>query len=360
MSSTKVLVQVVESVEPHLNADTLSLYSIAGWQLVGKNGNFEVGDHVAYFEPGTVLPKDVADFFGITQYLRRKTDMDGNNVLVVDKIRLRGEPSFGFATKVPSNIEPLTDVSEAYGASKYMPPVKITRPTSQSQIVTAQNPLFARYTDIENARNYSKVFKLGEEVVVTEKIHGTNSRVAYVRDDESGEKKVLVGSRRYTRDIAPEGQFELYSMPLNIAGVRNILEAIWEIFEPKRIIIYGEIYGPTVQPYGYGTTGFGYVCFDISVDGKYLDYDDLRGMCRAYNIPMAPEVWRGPFSLEKIKELSGGPSLLAPNAPHQREGVVVRPIAERTNPKVGRVILKYISDEFLFSKAVEAADTTDA
>jgi hypothetical protein len=37
--------------------------------------------------------------------------------------------------------------------------------------------------------------------------------------------------------------------------------------------------------------------------------------------------------------------------------VVVRPAVERTDPKVGRVILKYLSEEYLFAKGV--SDTHD-
>jgi hypothetical protein len=40
-----------------------------------------------------------------------------------------------------------------------------------------------------------------------------------------------------------------------------------------------------------------------------------------------------------------------------REGVVVRPEKERTDPRVGRVVLKYVSDDFLLrGKAVDFAE----
>ena len=35
------------------------------------------------------------------------------------------------------------------------------------------------------------------------------------------------------------------------------------------------------------------------------------------------------------------------SADHIREGVVVRPSVERYNPKVGRVVMKYVSDDYL-------------
>ena len=76
-----------------------------------------------------------------------------------------------------------TDVREHYGIGKYRPPVKFHAGDSE-----AAHPLFHRYTDIENLRNFPEVFADGEEVVVTEKIHGTNSRIGYV------EGSLLAGS----------------------------------------------------------------------------------------------------------------------------------------------------------------------
>lgn len=39
-----------------------------------------------------------------------------------------------------------------------------------------------------------------------------------------------------------------------------------------------------------------------------------------------------------------------PGANHIREGVVVRPIEEVLDPKVGRLILKYLGDDYVESK----------
>ena len=69
-----------------------------------------------------------------------------------------------------------------------------------------------------------------------------------------------------------------------------------------------------------------------------------------------PLVYRGGFALATIKALSDGDSLIGGN--HGREGVVAKPVRERQDVKIGRVILKYIGDGYLFGKAAEQ-DTTD-
>ncbi|NJL70820.1 MAG: hypothetical protein HC888_04025 [Candidatus Competibacteraceae bacterium] len=66
--------------------------------------------------------------------------------------------------------------------------------------------------------------------------------------------------------------------------------------------------------------------------------------------------------VEQVAALSKGDSIVAAEkgVKQIREGIVVKPFEkERTDPKVGRVILKYISDDYLLSKHADA-DTTDA
>ena len=52
------------------------------------------------------------------------------------------------------------------------------------------------------------------------------------------------------------------------------------------------------------------------------------------------------FDLKTILELAEGESLIA-NANHIREGIVVKPLLERTHPEIGRVCLKVVSNAYL-------------
>jgi hypothetical protein len=65
---------------------------------------------------------------------------------------------------------------------------------------------------------------------------------------------------------------------------------------------------------------------------------------------MVPVLAVLPYSLERVAALADGRSTLAN---HKREGIVVRPLAERNDPKIGRVVLKYISGAYLLSKKEE-------
>jgi hypothetical protein len=58
-----------------------------------------------------------------------------------------------------------------------------------------------------------------------------------------------------------------------------------------------------------------------------------------------------------MNEVSNGKSTL-PGADNIREGVVTRPVVERRDPKLGRVVLKFIGTDYELSKHKDK-DTTD-
>ena len=121
------------------------------------------------------------------------------------------------------------------------------------------------------------------------------------------------------------------------------------------MILFGEVYGSKVQNLAYGKVGaFGFVAFDARADGRYLDPQEFETLCARHDVPAAPVVYRGPYSLAAVKAVSDGPTTLG--AGHIREGVVVRPERGRNDPKLGRLVLKYIGDEYLLAKGITDTD----
>ena len=53
-----------------------------------------------------------------------------------------------------------------------------------------------------------------------------------------------------------------------------------------------------------------------------------------------------PFDLDAVLALAEGSTLIR-GANHVREGIVVKPMHERTDPEVGRVCLKVVSNAYL-------------
>lgn len=353
MSSVIANVVEIEAVQPHPNADRLFLARIKGWQAVIRkredgSPEFAPGERVVFIPPDSTLPREMAERLGVVSYLSERTDVAGERRLVVRQVRLRGEPSFGLVVRPDDPDWPVgADVREHYGIGKYQPPVKFSAGDSE-----ANHPLFQRYTEIENLRNFPDVFAPGEEVVVCEKIHGTNARIGWV------EGKLLAGSHGLQRKRPEPEQVatSTYWFPSTLESVRSLLDELRQ--QHAVAIVYGEIYGSRVQSLHYGRRdGLGFAAFDLLVGEHYLDFDDFAKLCERHGVATVPLLERGPFSLARVAELSRGQTALADR--HIREGVVVRPVAERFDPQVGRAILKYVSDDYLLNDKLTAADATD-
>lgn len=343
MSSLIVTVAEVEELKTHPNADALEIARILGWQIVVRKGEYQVGDRVVYFPPDTVLPQEVSDRFGVTKYLSKGR---------IRCARLRGEPSFGLAVRPDDPSWGVgQDVAAHYGAAKYQPPLRVSAGDAE-----VDHPLFTTYTEIENMRNFPAVFEPGEPVVLTEKIHGTNCRVGVI------EGAWMAGSKGLRRK-RPEGDAfagSTYWYPFALPEVRGLLEALGAAH--RQVILFGEVYGSKIQSLHYGHKGrLGFRAFDLLVDGVYLGWPELQARCAAHGVETVPVVAELPFALAQVRALSGGRTLVMDGdrdgeEGHLREGVVVRPLIERRHPAVGRVILKYVSDAYLFGDKTDFTD----
>lgn len=355
MSSAIVPLTPVSKVLPHPNADKLDVAEINGWQTVVARGSVSDGDIVIYVAPDLIVPQEWSDRWGVTKYLSNQR---------VRSAKLRGEPSFGFVIKPGideyaalfqagaingPDLVPCENVAHVFGIGKYEPKIRATGLHGLGGKARAEDPRLNRFTDIENLRHFPSGFTEGQEVWVTEKIHGTNSRLALIDGEWMAASKRVQRERDVTE--ADDVQFQTsrhdtYWYPMGIEGVRNLIGAAADEGH-KQVILFGEIYGPSIQKFGYGLNQgeLGYVAFDLMLDGKYVDAPTFSDLCEAFSVPQAPVLYVGPYDKDRIKSLTLGRSLLG--GTHIREGVVVRPITEERDPKFGRRILKLVSDEYL-------------
>lgn len=205
------------------------------------------------------------------------------------------------------------------------------------------NEYFIRYDlEVDGTHNF-----VAEGVVV----HNTNVRLSCI------EGEVMAGSKKLPRK-KPETEEDMkrnfYWLPYSIPAVKHLIDILGQ--QHKVVILYGETYG-RVQNLNYGIPKqIAFRAFDLYIDGKFLNWEEFVKTCEEFGIPTVPLVYRGPFDMEKIKEISDGKTLIGGD--HIREGVVVKPVIERTHPKVGRVILKRKSDSYMLGKFSEG-DTTD-
>lgn len=357
MTDLKVEIVKINSILNHPNADRLEILTLENkdWQIISKKGSHKVNDLVVYFPIDSILPKNVEDLIFPPE---SKIKLEGHRIR---SIKLRGALSQGMIIS-PYDLG-LTfkklgdDVTKELGITKYEPIVKQSHSNPKAVYYKQVNPYFNKYTDIGNSKNYPDIFQEGEEVVFTEKIHGTNFRAGWVPYYPNTLFKKLLKFLK----LSPSYEFVYGSHNVQLQNKfiyngfyeNNIYaEIVYKEELKERLnhneVVYGEIYGDGVQKdYTYGCKSGvrNLVLFDVKKDNKFLDYDEFIDWCKYKNIDHAPELYRGPFNKEVILSLRDGPSLLD-HSQKIREGGVLRPLKEGSC-YLGRKILKYISDNYL-------------
>ena len=308
---------VVEiKLESHPNADALSLVMVGDFQCAVRTEDWKDGDLAIYIPPDSIVP-ETEQFKFLGQHRRIKAR------------KLRGEWSVGLLIPAPSGAKIGDDFMKQLGITHYEPQIHGHFSTGGDN-VTEPEGFFPRY-DVLNFRKYSRLFNDEEEVIVTEKLHGCNSRFTCV------DNQIYCGSRRFWKQEDPNN---LWWKALD----QNEALRTW-LKNHQDLTVYGEVFGQ-VQNLKYGAKPgeIFFAAFDILKGDQWLDFDEAHEI--GASLPWVPLVYRGPFDKEKILAFAEGDSLY-PNAQNIREGVVVKPVRERTDHHIGRVQLKVVSNKYL-------------
>ena len=349
MSTLRVTAEPL-TVHEHPNADSLELAQVGLYRAVVGKGVYNSGDYAVYIPEQAVLPEGLIAELGLTGRLA------GKAADRVRAVRLRGELSQGIVCR-PAALADVdlvaahaagTDFAELLGITKWVPPV----PTTMSGDVEPAPDLLP-WVDIENLKRFPDVFAEGEEVVVTEKIHGTAGLFSYFAD--SGRVQVSskgIGAQKFA---LKEDDRNLYWRAVRGYDLPAVAAQIAERLGADRVGIFGEVYGAGVQDLRYGADAGrnrpGYAVFDVSaeIDGQLHWLDASAVLAGA--LPLVPELFRGPFELARVLELAEGTETVSGQGLHLREGVVIRPLVERHSPQLGgRAIAKVVSGAYLTRK----------
>jgi RNA ligase (TIGR02306 family) len=384
VSSLIVEVCRVDAVELHPNADRMCVCVVKGWKTCATRDpdtnqtQFVAGDKCVFIPPDAVLPPALSDRLGVTKYLTplgidtvTGVRPPGGRVRVA---RLRGFPSYGLIMKPDDpRWEIGTDVAPLLGITKWEPPIESTDGESEKP-----DPAFHTYFSLENWRNFPELFQDGEEIVLTEKIHGKNCRVGYIRtlaEDGSERHVFMAGSHDVRRK-------EFVTFTKNRVNVTTGADEeytvtkrsqFWEVLtEPVRallidlahhghnVVVFGELYSAGVQDMTYGMANgqYAFRAFDVTVDGRYLDFDTKMAAFARHGVETVPILYRGPYSAAVIEQHISGPTTLCePDRAGKfkgREGVVIVAVKERTvslgERFFDRAALKAVSFEYLEPK----------
>jgi RNA ligase (TIGR02306 family) len=340
-------------VHEHPNADALELAQVGLYRAVVAKGQYRSGDFAVYVPEQAVLPAELIDELGLAGRLA------GSAKNRVRAVRLRGELSQGIVCRPAAVMDlPGLDLAAAHaegvdfagllGITKWAPPV----PASMSGQVEAA-PELMPWIDIENLKRYPDVFAPGEEVVVTEKIHGSACLFSYLADGG----RIQVSSKGIgAQGLAlVEEERNLYWRAVRAYDLPGVAARIAADLGATRVGIFGEVFGAGVQDLRYGadagTLSPGYAVYDLSaeIDGQVVWLDAFQLLDGV--LPLVPRLWSGPFDAAMALELAEGTETVSGQGLHLREGVVVRPAVERYSPVLGgRAIAKVVSGAYLTRK----------
>jgi hypothetical protein len=380
--------KIVRVGEPrvHTNAEKLELFDIPGtdYQVVSQKGQFKAGDLGVYIQPDSVVPQtepfkfiweqhrtmtEPGVFDGPVPERRRRITVrkfrgewsEGLLLPVSDFSELTFDDGFSFEGSFGGGFRENQDVSDLLGITHYVPeetgntkgdneqpPHKKYPKTLKGwfyfllhrlglrgshKILTEEIGVNIPHYDVESLKNYKDVLQEGEEVLVTEKIHGSQAR--YVAIDGH----MFAGSRNFWKS-------EKSPCIWRRALEQHPWIQSW-CMEHEGYTLYGEV-TPTQKGFNYGCENgqVKFFVFDIRTpDGIWLSKENVLGGL----VPLSstvPLVTAGPYRAEEVKSLADGQSLVK-GAKHIREGVVISPKIGRYERGLGRVILKLVSNSFL-------------
>jgi RNA ligase (TIGR02306 family) len=317
----------------HPNADTLSITSIEGCPIIFGTEMFKEGALAVYIPVDAVVPETVpgTEFLGKHRRIKAK--------------RLRGIFSMGLL--LPTSVLPMCytpigaigyvggeDVASVLGITKYEEPEPLFMQTEQAP--APKTPSSPPVYDVESFRKYHHLFNPGEEVYISEKIHGTNARFVY------WDGQLHCGSHKQWKKMDER------SLWWRVAKAYNLEE---RLRRDPGMIVYGEIYGRVQDlTYGAGLNELFFRAFDVyhTGVGQWLSYLPFVCWCDELEIPRVPTLYRGPYSsFEALACLAEGKSTIAD---HIREGFVIKPVDEHWNNETGRTIAKLVSEAYLLRK----------
>ena len=380
MSKFEVKIKRIKSVKHHENADRLDVVQIDDYQCITSRDTFVENSLIVYIPEAAIVPDWLISELGLEGKLAGK---DKNRVKAV---KLRGILSQGLIYQVHSTrlrdgygysiSRPLTDhqlpmacrvhegsdVTDFLGITKWEPPI----PTCMNGEVYNAFGYTLTY-DIENIKRHPDVFEDGEEVSITEKIHGTWScfgshpmvDVPVITSKGLSEKGLA-----FKFNDANKGNLYIRTFHSGTENEKTIIERAAEeldiLLMDTPLYLLGEIFGMGVQDLLYGIDKPQFRLFDIYLgepgQGKYVDAAKLPRIANALGVGTVPELYVGPYSKDIVQQYTDGDETVSGQAAHMREGVVIKPTTERRDTVLGRVFLKSVSEAYLLRKGKKTTE----
>ncbi len=385
----------LKNVRPHPNADKVLLATAAGYQVV-------VGLETKEGDPGIYFPTDgqiAASFLRANNLFREKTfNKDGASTGYFEDHRrvrtqkFRGEISDGFwiptaalaAWGTPAWIINSFKEGDEFNTldgkelcNKYVIQVQHVHSSStkgkkgrKEEKLKFTSDMFLRHYDTPHLVKLTDMIPEADEVLVTEKLHGTSGRSGHIKFKQpnkypkwlinilgwadlqikdiwgyvSGSRNVDYFPGKDTSNAFHDPGLREKAHALFLNKLRKGETVYYEIvgFEPSGAAIMGagpyeklgkefvKLYGK-VADWSYGTEkpNFDVYVYRMTMtneDGQNVEYswDLIQKRCTEIGVKVVPLLYKGPFGAIKgnLEELAKGPSVV--DSKHIKEGYCLR------------------------------------
>jgi RNA ligase (TIGR02306 family) len=364
MSDWNPQIVKIEKIEAHPNADNLSIATVLGdYPVVIRTGEYVLDELAVYLPIDTIVP-DTNLFYFLCPKNHEKYEEAGEIKTrtlgpkyelgsVPEKYRLikakkiRGIYSQGMLVKV-DNIPNLTldfNVTEFFSLKKWEEQEEENIPENKKKGGIAEKPPVGwsiPYYDIEGLRKNLNCLHDDEEVVLLEKLHGSN--ISFCHDNST----LWVKSRNFYKRKQDNCIWWDVAYRLDLEN---------KLSKYPNMVFFGELYG--------GVKGFRYDCkivngaietnvafFDIwdVKSMRYLDYDNVLAILKDLDLTPVPELYRGLWrGKEEMYPYAEGMTCLG--GKHIREGFVLKPVKERFEKKLNsRMQFKLVGEGYNLQK----------
>ena len=351
-------------IQPHNNAERLEVATVYGFQVIVSKDRYKIGDKAVYIPIDSILPEK----------LEKKIFPEDSKVKLsgsrVRQIKLRGLASQGMLID-PKDISDYTDVSKLkdeqdlktiLGVKKYQPTIRSVslKTAGGKRNKKDENPLFHKYNGLDNIKWLPNKFGAETQVVIQEKLHGTNARASIMpfaanyfmkklkqlfrlapkNENCYGSNNVEVSAKADYKGFYGEDVYGSTFKKLDVFNKLKFGEAV-----------YGEIIGPGIQKgYTYGLTEHAFILFDVKVlqaDGtqKWLNPSEVKTFAEERGFQLVPILYEGPFNKDLAYSLTKGPSVFCPKE-KVREGIVIKAAKDYT-VSGNKQALKWVSEDYL-------------
>lgn len=365
---------ILKELIKHPDADTLSVIKIGDtdYTYVAKTEEWipYVNQTVAWIPPDSLVNTTMSCFNFLIKDAKYDKNSDTPGVYArIRQRKIRGIVSYGILIPLNSTHDE-DDLILVLDVHHYDPDIIALKSNKNKlymggEVAASPSGVFYKY-DVDSFLKYGrKCFVEGEDIIVTQKLHGANSRFVFK------DGKMYCGSRTewkkeysspptITLEQLTEAQGEdlgkltYEKHVLNFKSKKNMW---WQVLEDTLALrafcekyegycVYGEVYGQIQKGHSYdaepGKNKFR--AFDIlTPEGCWVPKFIAMDLAEEEGLPWVPLIGFYKFNFEEILKLAEGNSLIGKGI---KEGVVISPVAERWDERFGRTQLKIINPEF--------------